>query len=180
VRRTFKAFTVATAGTPQPLIGTTISAAIAAGAHMIKVQVADSSMFVGEDWALLRTIAGVSPDVEERVFIAKVDDSTHVTFKDVATAFPSGSWLRLAGNYSSIFVQSIDGNTGNLYIGTSRDLVKASYTKVAAEISHVAAGSQPPSFSDQTSTTSDAEDMSQWWIDADNNTDKYLPSFGII
>jgi len=147
---------------------------------MVKVQVSDSSMFVAEDWANLKTLAGASPDVEERVFIAKVDDSTHVTFKDVATAFPSGSWLRLGGGYSSVFVQSIDGNTGNLYVGTSRDMVKATFAKVAAEISHVAAGSQPPAFSDQTSTTSNAEDMAQWWIDADNNTDKYLPSFGIL
>ena len=177
MKRGFKAMVVANAGTPQPLIGTTISAAIPAGATQVKVQVADSSMFLQGDWAVLIEANGT---LRERVFIAVVPDSTHVTFKLVNNAHASGAFLQLAGACADVFVQSLDGSIGTFYIGTDITMVKATFAKVIAKILPVNAGIQPDSFSTKTAGNMNADDISNFWIDADNNTDTYLPSISVI
>lgn len=176
MKRTFKYNVVATPGTPQPMIGTNLAAAIVAG-HMVVAQVPDSSMFVQQDYVELQTPAGAN---KERCRIQAIPDGTHITLLDVASNHAINEWVSLAGGTAEIGVQTKDGNVGNIYIGNSPVFNKGTGVGLLFELSHVAAGNQPPDYFETSNLPGNGEDMSNFWIDADNNTDKYLPMFGVI
>ena len=182
MKRAFKGFVVTTPGTPQPLVGTTLAQAIIAGTNNVNVQVADSSMFVKGDWSLLIDANGAN---RERVMVASIPDGTHVVLqgennKVLAFNRAIGAFLQLSGACSSVIVQGGVANAAGLYIGARQTIVKATLAGVIYRLIQTAAGIQPPAYVDGSSTSSNSDDMANWWIDADNNTDIYLPSFGII
>lgn len=176
MKRTAKYLVVATPGTPQPMIGTNLAAAIPAGQNVV-AQVTDSTMFVGQDYVVLQTTLGLN---KERCRIIAIPDGTHITLQQVNQAHALNEWVSLAGGCAEIGIQTKDGNVGNIYIGNSPTFNKGTGVGMLFELSHVAAGNQPPDYFETSNGPMDAEDMSNYWIDADNNTDKYLPMFGVI
>ena len=186
---TFKKYTVAAAGTPQPLVGTTLTAATPASPNgAITVAVADSSPWdlYGEGFSAkfnvpVYAVFGKLGANEERVPVLQVVDSTHITVAYLNLTHASGDYVRLGAAVNSVYVQSADGNTGNfLYIGNSPSMVKASMTYVIAKLAKVATGSQPTEFSDTRTFGGNPSDAANWWIDADTTGDGYSPSFGVV
>lgn len=181
-KRTFKKFVVVSGGTPQPLIGTTLTAATGLGGtdpngdqSIQIIAVADSSMFQAGDWIVVGSKANGD---EERVLITTdVDDSTHIEVKLTKTHV-NGSYVRLSMMCQSIYTQTTKGNTGSIYIGT-QGLVKATYTNVVSELIPVASsGVQPIEFSDPYRVAPDGGDCGEYFVDGTTN-DGYLPSLTI-
>jgi hypothetical protein len=181
IKRTFKKFVVVSGGTPQPLIGTTLTAATGLGGtdpngdqSIQIVAVADSSMFQAGDWIVVGSKANSD---EERVLITTdVDDSTHIEVKLTKTHV-NGSYVRLSMMCQSIYVQTTQGNTGAIYLGT-QGLVKATQANVAAVLYPFASPTQPIDYSDPYRVAPDGGDCGEYWIDGTTN-DGYLPSLTI-
>lgn len=181
MKRAFKKYTIVAGGTPQPLIGTTLGAATGPSGtdqngdpSNVNVLVADSSMFRGGDWAVIGTTAGGD---EERVFVQKVPDATHITVKGMAKAHLNGAFVRLGIQAQSVYVQTIQGNAAAIYIGTQA-LVKATLANVLAVLYFFAAPTQPVDWTDPTRSTPDGTETSDFWVDGTTG-DGYLPSLTI-
>lgn len=176
-QRTFKYFTIVSGGTPQPLVGTTLSAALTAPLNpdtAVNAAVADSSMFLNGDWVVLE-VDGAA--LEERVKVFNVPDSTHIKLVGVKNSHASGAIVRLGTAINSLFVQSKDGNAAPLFIGTSSAMVKAIGAFVIAKIVQVAAGTQPTELDSTRSGLANPDTMGQLWIDG-TTSDSYLVSVG--
>jgi len=186
---TFKQYTIAAAGTPQPLVGTTLSAAVAASpGQPVTVAVADASPWdiYGQGFAAafdvpVYAVFGKLGASEERVRVLQVVDGTHIKVDQLAFAHANAIYVRLGAAVNSVYVQSKDGNTGNfLYIGNSPNMVKATMTYCLAKLAKVAALSQPTEFSDTRTGAWNPGDAANCWIDGDTTGDGYVPSFGVV
>jgi hypothetical protein len=182
-QRTFKYFSIGTGGTPQPLVGTTLTAAVAPPINvpdptvaLTTLPVADSSMFLNGDWMMLDA-TGLA--AEERVLVFRVLSSTSIQVKGMLSSHASGAWVRLATLMNSLYVQSLDGNSGALYVGTSSAMVKATGVWTIAKMVAVASGTQPVELDSTRSGLANPDDLGQLWIDGTTG-DKYLPSIGQI
>lgn len=182
MRRTFKKFTITAGGTPQPLIGTTTTAATGPGGtdpngdfSVVKVPITDSSMFLGADRVVIGSVANGD---EERVWIQSVPDGTHVVLQGMTKTHVTGSYIRLSITCEAMYVQTTAGNAGTIYLGT-QGIVKATYTKVIAELIAVAAtGVQPIEYTDPY-YMEDAGNAGEWWVDGTTG-DGFLPSLTVI
>ncbi len=176
--RTFKYFTVVAGGTPQPLVGTTTNAAVAANTDLdtpFTIVVLDSSMFLKGDWVVI----GKPSSGSDRLWVQSVTDSTHIKVKGQCAAYPTATYIRLSNLLQSTFVQTKDGNAGTIFIGTQDNMVTATGVFVCAELTKVAAGIQPIEFHDGRFGPVNADDMGQFWVDGTTG-DSYLPSFGVV
>lgn len=192
--KAFKYFTIQAGGTPQPLIGSYLTAAVtlqqvAASQvqgglinNVITVAVADSSMFVGAQYVNIVDPGTYATD--SRVRVIAVPTSTSVTLQGMTAAHPggaygTGAWVALGDLSQEIYVQGLDGNTGALYVGTKPQMVKASGLYVIAKVMQTASGTQPYDFSTSRQGLADTEIASQYWIDGTTG-DSYLPSLGEV
>jgi hypothetical protein len=183
-QRTFKAFTIISGGTPQPLIGTrlTANAGPAATNNTIKIAVADSSMFQKGDWALLQSVDGTTrPGARHKVF--SVPDSTHIVLNSleqayVGGAFGTGDWVILANLVNSVYVQTVDGNAAALFLGTTGMNTTGS-VNVIAKLENVSSGTQPVDFENDRNVGANPESLGQYFIDG-TTSDSYVPSVGVI
>lgn len=185
MQRAFKYFTIVAGGTPQPLVGTKLTAAVspapATGSQPagspdtpVSLPVADSSMFLNGDRVILDI---PSSGVEENVKVFSVPDATHIKVSGIQFVHSSGIYVRLAVLINSVYVQALDGNAGALYIGTAATMVKATGVSVLAKTQLVASGVQPTEFSSTRSGLANADDLGNLWIDGTTG-DSYLPSIG--
>lgn len=187
----FKYFTIQAGGTPQPLIGTHLTAALtqqqvtAANPrehnNPITLTVSDSSMFAGFNWL---NVIDPGTFATEKAMILSVPTATTVQVQGLKNAHPggaygTGSWVALAGFAQNIYVQGLDGNAGALYFGVSPQMVKATGVFVLAKTQAVTTGTQPYEFSTSRQGLSDTETLSQYWIDGTTG-DSYLPSIGAV
>jgi len=183
--RTFKKFTIQAGGTPQPLVGTWVtastgpSAADFQGETLANIPVNDSSMFKQGDYALFQTVTLTVPEL---VRVQKVPDSTHITVRGLVNvrtggAFGTGDFVSLSLPINRPYIQSTPGNAALLYVGTA-GIVKATFANVIATLQFVSAGTQPLEFVDGRNYTADPMQASDLWIDG-TTSDGYLPSFGI-
>jgi hypothetical protein len=179
--RAFKYVTIGTTNTAQPLIGTTLTAAvnppgptasqIAVSDQLTTLPVADSSFFLNGDWVMLDVGAN-----EERVIIQTVPDGTHIQVKGMAKAHANGTFVRLAVLTNDLYIQPKDGNTASLYVGTSSALTNAGAFAIK-QLTKVTAGTQPNDFYINRGTgLGNPEDLGQYWI-VGTNPDQYLASF---
>lgn len=182
----FKKFTVTAGGTPQPLIGSYITATTAVpgadfqGETLTNLPVNDSSMFEPGDMVLVQTVTNT---VIERVRVQSVPDTTHIKVRGLVNtrtggAFGTGDFVSLAVVVNWFYVQCIPGNAGTLYLGTA-GLVKATLANVIAQLLPFGAAVQPIDFSDARTWGPNASDISDIWVDG-NTGDGYLPSVGIV
>src|SRR5277367_3283863 len=122
-QRAFKYFSIAAGGTPQPLVGTTLTAAVVPPSNvkdpataLTLLPVVDSSMFLNGDWMMLDSTGAPG---EERVQVFSVPNGTSIQVKGMLQPHASGAFVRLAVLTNSLYIQTLDGNTGAIYIGTS-------------------------------------------------------------
>ena len=177
--RAFKYFQIAATNTPQPLIGTTMSAAVAVPtnvpdltAALTSIPVADSSMFAKGDWAMLDVTTN-----EERVQVFSVPDGTHVKVVGMALPHASGAFVRLAVLANDIYIQPADGNSGALYVGNASTLSTTTGAAAIKKLIQTAGGTQPQEFYiSRRAAGANPEDIGQYWI-AGTLNDKYLASF---
>jgi hypothetical protein len=189
----FKYFTIQSGGTPQPVIGTYLTASITQPVinaanppgndyqNPVTMTVADSSMFVGFNWL---NVIDVSTYATERAEIITVPSSTTVTvqgLKNIHTggSYGTGAWVSLGVPAQSLYIQGLDGNSGSLYIGTSPQMSKSTGLYVIAKMVIVTSGLQPYDFCTSRQGLADTEVISQYWIDGTTG-DSYLPSIGAV
>lgn len=175
--RTFKKFTIAAGGTPQPLVGTTLSAAILANPGQQSIPVADSSIFLQGDTIILDVNSG-APNIEEMTRVDSVVDGTHIKVTGLQFNHAINAFVRSALKINSVYVQLTPGNLGLFFIGT-QGLVKGTFAKVIATVLNTAAGVQPLDFSDARTFGPNTSQAGDFWVDGTTG-DGYLPSFGII
>jgi hypothetical protein len=178
--RAFKYFSIAAAGTPQPLIGTTTTAAVPATTddrNTFVIPVADGSMFRGGDWAII----GQPSTGEDRLWVQSVSGNnvTVLAKNSLKNSYLSGAYLRLSAQINSTYVQTKDGNTGYLYIGTEDTMVKATFVFCVVKLAATAANGQPSEFHDGRSGLANADDCGQFWVDGTTG-DEYAPTLGVM
>ena len=191
--KAFKYYTIQAGGTPQPLIGTYLTVAVTpavvnyanqAGGNLnvVTLTVADSSMFLGAQYA---NITDPGTFASERVLVLNPPpSSTTLMVQGIQNAHPggaygTGAWVAVGDHAQNIYVQSLDGNTGALYVGTKPQMVKATGVFVIAKLVQVASGTQPLDFGTSRQGLADTEPTSQYWIDGTTG-DSYLPSIGLV
>ena len=179
----FKYLTIQGGGTPQPLIGTWLTAAVTSpqGDGSTTVSVNDTSMFAGASYAVFTDPATYAA---ERVRVSGIVNSTTMTVQGLRKPHPggaygTGAWVGLSDPCQQIYVQGKDGNSGALFIGTGPQMATATGAQVIAKIVAVTAGTQPTEFSTSRDSGLNAETVSQYWIDGTSN-DSYLPSLGKV
>jgi hypothetical protein len=178
--RAFKYFSIGTTGTAQPLIGTTLSAAVAVPTNVPDLNVAlttlpvvDNSMFHAGDWVMLDSTGAAA---EERVLVFSVFGTTSISVKGMLNAHASGAFVRLAVLANDIYVQPADGNAAALYVGNSSSLTTLGAFAIKKLI-QTTGGTQPQEFYiSRRSSGINPEDIGQYWI-AGTAADKYLASF---
>lgn len=182
MQRTFKYFTIAAGGTPQPLIGTTTTAVITPSLASVfptpspvGLPIADSSMFTKGDVIFVDVGAN-----QEVAVVFSVPTSTLLQVTGLFKAHSSGVYVGLNIPVNSLYVQTKDGNAAAIYIGTSNSMVKATGVGVIAKLQNVSSGSQPVEFvGSLVGLGANPYSVGQIWVDG-NTGDSYLPSFGLV
>lgn len=193
--KAFKYFAIQLGGTPQPVYGTWLTAAItpamvsyanvggvSGNDNQLTISVNDSTPFLGAQYAVI-----VDPTTfnSERVLVINPPpNSTSINIQGVQNTHPggaygTGSWVAVGDNAQTVYVQAMEANTGPLYIGTKPQMVKTGGIFVIAKILQLAAGTQPNDFSSSRGGPVDTEPLSNYWIDGTTG-DQYLPSAGLV
>jgi hypothetical protein len=174
--RQFKTYSIATSSTPQPLVGTTLTAALSAQSNpdaTYTATVADSSMFFQGSFF----VVGKPSTGQERVLVQAIPSGTTVTLKGVLkNSYVSTTFVTLGTAINSTYVQTKDGNAAVIYIGIGDAMSTTAYV---AKLQAVGSGSQPTEFHDGRSSAVNADDSAGWWIEGTSG-DSYVPSFGVV
>lgn len=190
--RSFKKFTIVAGGTPQPLIGTTLTAAVGPVAKpgdfvgasgQFTLPIADSSIFLPGDWLVL----GKPSTGEERFQVLSVPTTTSVVILiptttpnwGIKNTYASGSYVRLGSVTNSTYIQTTQANAGPIYVGTKDTMVKATQAFCVALLYNQASPIQPIDFHDGRSGLANCETIGQIWVDGTTG-DGYLPSMGVM
>jgi uncharacterized Zn-binding protein involved in type VI secretion len=186
--RTFKYFTIQNTNTPQPVIGTWITAASVTpvpdfqGETLVTLAVNDNSMFTKGDNVVAQAVNGT---VVERGKVFSTSGGNSVVVQGLKTArvggvFGTGDFLSLANQAFSLYIQSLDGALGNLSVGTSPTFNPTTGVGMVLKMVKVAAASQPVEFNViRNGGTPDAESVGAYFITG-TATDSYLPSIGQV
>jgi hypothetical protein len=174
----FKYFTIRSGGHPQPLVGALVAVAVTAGSNK-NIQVDDSSMFAIGNPVQIMEYDGT---LLETCKVTLVPDGAHVTVASVANnhaggVIGTGAWVVLAQHIQSTYVQTKDGNTGAIFLGTSVAMVTGTFARCVSKLMQVASGSQPTDFSDSRGGPCNIDNAASWWVDGTTG-DSYAPSFG--
>lgn len=190
--------------TPQPLFGSWITAGIGAPSNVPLVLTLGTAtegggagtdadiLFSSGDWAWIVDVGGTN---WEPVLISAVAGNTvtlgplttsaggvsnPVTTKShVSGAYGTGSWIIVKQMVSSLFVQGVDGNSGNFfYIGNRYNFNP--YYRCLARIAKVTAGQMPYNWSSAAYGALNDFDSSEIWLAGDTANDVVLPSCIVI
>lgn len=187
--RAFKYFTIQAGGTPQPLVGTWLTATVTQPQvsasrlqggliqNSLTLTVNDSSMCVGAEYV---NVIDPSSYATERVRLITVPTSTTITVQGlqkshVGGAYGTGAWVALGDMAESVVVQALDGNSGSLFVGDAPQMVTATGVHVLKKITAAAAGTQPNEVEFSSHGPAFTQTLSQFWIDGTTG-DSYLPS----
>jgi hypothetical protein len=186
VKRTFKFVAVTAGGTPQPVFGTTTSAAIVpnpANNPLQKIAVADSSWFHDKDWILLDP-ANATVAKREWLQVMTVVDSTHLNVigpngAPIQYSHNSGVYVQLAVPCLAFYVECKIGNAATIFIGTDSTMVKATGVFVLKQMAASGAGINPSFFSDPDYGLANAMKSDDYWFDGTTG-DSILPSLTVL
>ena len=177
MKRQFAYQTLTAGGTPQPVFGTTLTAAVgpkgSRANNLQSIAVTSSAIFLnkGGDWIILDPL-GANP---ERLNVLGVPDSTHIQVQGVEFTHNNGVFVQLADSVFSVYIQCQPGNTGDIYIG-GQGMVKATGPFYALLILTSASAVQPIEFNDYVGDGMNVLDTADYWFDGTTG-DKILPSF---
>lgn len=182
MRRAFRYFSIGATNVAQPLIFTTLTAAVPAGTSGVQTYaVADSSVFQPNDWAIIGSSAGGD---EERVLVTSIVDATHIKVvrrdnNGVFIAHANGAFIRLSMACATVYVQTKDGNAAAIFVGTQG--VTTAGVNATKKLQQVALAAQPTEFLDTFNADSGPNpiDVGEVWV-AGTLNDQYLPSFGVV
>jgi hypothetical protein len=172
VIRTFKYVSLTSGGSPQPCFGTTLTAAVSPGSQ-VSVPVTDSSFFQKGD--------PVNFDVganEERTSVYSVPDSTHIVVANLTLAHANGTFVRLSGSISNVYIQCKPANSGIVYIGNKNTMVKATGVSCISILQPFGAAIQPIEFSSAVAGFQGGLSFGELWWDGTTG-DNILPSADI-
>lgn len=190
----YKYLTIQAGGTPQPLIGTWLTAAVTQpqinasqpaqnnlANNVVTLTVSDTSMFASANYAV---VTDPSTFVAEKVRLGAVLTTTTMTVLGLQKTHPggaygTGAWVGVGDLCQNIYVQAKDGNTGALFIGANPRMVTSTGLYMIAKIQSVTSGTQPYEFSTSRQGAVDTEVAGQFWIDGTTG-DSYLPSLGKV
>lgn len=180
--RGFRYYAIGATNTPQPVFGTTLSAAIAPDPNgaAISITVADSSMFKASDKIMM---CGSGSDFTTRsesgIVVVSVVDSTHIT-AIIMAKHNSGDFVVLSMLCDEILVQGLDGSAGDYFFGVVPNFDNTLTATNGKGLIFVArkspSGSQPPFFSSAQIYGMNPKNTNQFWIQGTQN-DVFLPSF---
>lgn len=182
--RSFKYYAIGVTNTPQPLIGTTLTAATvntvpkqSDPSIQISITVADTTPFLpGDDAALLNTDGSGLLTVN----VVSITDATHMVVQGLfRRAYPVGAYLSLATNVNSPYVQCKPGNAAAIGIGSKYDVSLSTGVHLIAVLEPTTAGVQPVDFSTVRPGFMNPESLVNYWVVGTAN-DSYLPSFGAV
>lgn len=180
MKRQFGYASLTAGGTPQPVFGSTTTAAVGpVGSRANNLQsipvasygISTNFGFRQGDWVILDPL-GTHP---ERLLVLAVPDLTHIKVQGVEFTHNSGVFVQLADQVFSVYIQCKPGNSGAIYIG-GQGMSVASNVYYAELISVSASGVQPIEFSDYIGDGSNTLDTADFWFDGTTG-DKILPSF---
>lgn len=174
---------IAASNTAQPLIGTTLSAAVAASSGgdvaVRSYAVASSANFLKGDWIVIGSIAVGD---EERLLIQSIPDATHIQVQKRDGDFIAhliNAFVRLSINVANYRVETKDGNAGVIFVGTQG--VTTAGVNAEAKLQPVPGGQQPTAYS--YGFASDAgpnpTDIGEVWV-VGTAGDSYLASAGVV
>lgn len=186
-QRAFAKQTIQAGGTPQPLVGTWVTTTTAPatpgfdGTTLTSVPVNSSAMFKVGDYAYF-VDTGLTLSKTERVIVLAIPDGTHIKVKNLSLtrtggSFGTGDFVALSIAVNSVFVQQVQANAGNLFVGL-QGLSKSTGANVIAVLVQFAAGTQPVNYSDTRYYGPNPTDSSDMWIDG-TTSDGYQASFGV-
>ena len=165
-------------GTAQPLIATTLTAAITpctiatatSGTAGQSIAVADSSIFQVGDFVNIIPVAGsTTPARETQVPITAIPDGTHIVALNSAP-HNSGDWVQLWWPCAQVRVQEQKSNppAGSLFIGVDGTVTTAgdySFEDIAVDFTFLS----PIRYNN-------SDNVSNYWIISSSGSPKYLVS----
>lgn len=185
MRTTIGRRSVAATGTPQPLIGTTLTAAVVPSQYPVALAVADSTPFAVGDYIWIGTGSGA-----ERQPVTAVGAST-VTVPGLGLPHASGAFVVLDAYTTAIYVESVAGNTAALDLfywdaafnalashgrKSLSPAASGAYPLLVSQLQPVASGVQATYLSSANNYGANPDNISFWWI-AGTANDLYVPSF---
>ena len=168
MKRTVPQQTITTTNTPQPLFSTTLTASIPGSSSPQSIAVTSSVGFKVRDRINLSSGTVRSEDVE----ILAIADSTHITAVALKP-HTNGDFVSLYFPLSNLYVQTVSGNSGSLFVGNSPLMTAALW--LIAELTKVTAGSQPTDFYDAQIFGANPGSLIEYWVYG-TSTDKYTVS----
>jgi len=168
----------------QPLISTTLAAAVAPSilpdsTQQTTLQVASSAIFVVKDTVVIGLVSGTSFTNVERAQIVKIPDATHITVQGLSLTHAANELVVLSIPVATLSVQSKDGNTGAIGIGTGPGVNLTTGVQLLYKLATVAASAQPNVRDFTFATGINGINTSDLWIVGTQN-DTYLPSATIL
>lgn len=196
-KMTFKQFTVAAGGTPQPLVATTTSAAVTAPATgvsygvgnalpqpaPVSIPVVDSSLFTQGGYCWIDTLGNA-----ERLEVRSIADGTHIGL-NIKKNHASGVFVTPCIPCSAVYLQSKPGNAAVLDVFYYRNAFKAADSfglgslapaktgliLAIAQLEQVTAPTQPIDLSSANNFGANTDGLEYYWVDG-TTSDGYLPS----
>lgn len=174
---------IAATGTPQPLIGTKLTGAVAPSDAPVTVAVADSGNFEVGDTVNLYDNAGGYPAATETLYIDAIPDATHVVVslpqgQGVRGSYSTSGWLVLNVRANHLYIQSKVGNAASIWVGSDARMSSATGAYAIAELSAVTAG-QPIEFTLQETVGRFPETPANLWVEGTAG-DKFLVVLGML
>ena len=181
--RSFKYVSLTSHGSPQPVFGTTLGAATgpatsnvggtqsASVNSQVTVQVADSSFFLAGD--LVNFDVGAS---EEKTSVVSVTDGTHIVVAGLTKSHAISTYVRLAMNATNVYIQTPDGNTGPIWIGTKSTMATSTGVFCLKKLLYVAANAIPTDLLVEAAGFPGPLSLAEFFFDGTTNGDKILPS----
>ena len=183
MQRTFGYISIVTTGTAQPLIYTTLSAAVngpsnrnAGGSGLTSIAVTSSAIFVQKDYVTLMSLTGTN---KERLMIESIPDATHIVVRGMTLARLATDLAVLSSTCVITTVQALDGNAAVLGIGNGPNASLTTGVGLVFKMVQTTAGTQPQYFSSALMGWANSESMDDLWI-VGTAADKYLPSAVIL
>lgn len=178
-------FSILATGTPQPLVGSALTAPIGPSSVPVSVPVSSSAFAQVGDWVLL-VDPTQNPVLRERLLVLKVVDATHILVAasgqvdagGVKNSFPAGAWVQLACNTSRVYLQLKNANAAGLWLGTDPAMSSATGAYCIAYLDTVLSG-QPIDITQDEPTGQYPETPANYWV-VGTAGDKYLATLGIV
>lgn len=180
MKRQFPYAVLASGGTPQPVFGTTLTAAVGPkgtdGNSLQSIAVASSAWFSQGDWFVLDPLNSTAAK-RERLRVESIPDSTHIKVSGIQYTHVNSTFVQLAEEVNTIYIQCKPGNSGIIYVG-GQGMV-ASTGPFYALLINTASGIQPIDFTDSIGSGQNVMSTADYWFDG-TTSDSILPSVTVL